>query len=246
MTILEIEGVFNVRDVGGMPANGGRIRSGALLRAGQLSGATTSGAAALRARVQHIVDLRDGEEVAAEPSEIEGPDTTHLPLFLGSVRSFFEADTSLDDLYLHLLEESGERLADAIRIIAAGERTLVHCTVGKDRTGVTVALALSAVGADREAVIADYALTESQLPAQRSQRIADYLRTQHPEAVHAVALATQSPVPVMRRLLEQVDERWGSAAGYLRAQGMTDAELAALSAALVEDASEPSTSSLPS
>ncbi|AZS47592.1 MULTISPECIES: tyrosine-protein phosphatase [Microbacterium] len=246
MTILEIEGVFNVRDVGGMPANGGRIRSGALLRAGQLSGATTSGAAALRARVQHIVDLRDGEEVAAEPSEIEGPDTTHLPLFLGSVRSFFEADTSLDDLYLHLLEESGERLADAIRIIAAGERTLVHCTVGKDRTGVTVALALSAVGADREAVIADYALTESQLPAQRSQRIADYLRTQHPEAVHAVALATQSPAPVMRRLLEQVDERWGSAAGYLRAQGMTDAELAALSAALVEDASEPSTSSLPS
>lgn len=246
MTILEIEGVFNVRDVGGMPANGGRIRSGALLRAGQLSGATTSGAAALRARVQHIVDLRDGEEVAAELSEIEGPDTTHLPLFLGSVRSFFEADTSLDDLYLHLLEESGERLADAIRIIAAGERTLVHCTVGKDRTGVTVALALSAVGADREAVIADYALTESQLPAQRSQRIADYLRTQHPEAVHAVALATQSPAPVMRRLLEQVDERWGSAAGYLRAQGMTDAELAALSAALVEDASEPSTSSLPS
>lgn len=246
MTILEIEGVFNVRDVGGMPANGGRIRSGALLRAGQLSGATTSGAAALRARVQHIVDLRDGEEVAAEPSEIEGPDTTHLPLFLGSVRSFFEADTSLDDLYLHLLEGSGERLADAIRIIAAGERTLVHCTVGKDRTGVTVALALSAVGADREAVIADYALTESQLPAQRSQRIADYLRTQHPEAVHAVALATQSPAPVMRRLLEQVDERWGSASGYLRAQGMTDAELAALSAALVEDASEPSTSSLPS
>lgn len=246
MTILEIEGVFNVRDVGGMPANGGRIRSGALLRAGQLSGATTSGAAALRARVQHIVDLRDGEEVAAEPSEIEGPDTTHLPLFLGSVRSFFEADTSLDDLYLHLLEESGERLADAIRIIAAGERTLVHCTVGKDRTGVTVALALSAVGADREAVIADYALTESQLPAQRSQRIADYLRTQHPEAVHAVALATQSPAPVMRRLLEQVDERWGSAAGYLRAQGVTDAELAALSAALVEDASEPSTSPLPS
>lgn len=95
-------------------------------------------------------------------------------------------------------------------------------------------------------MIADYALTESQLPAQRSQRIADYLRTQHPEAVHAVALATQSPAPVMRRLLEQVDERWGSAAGYLRAQGVTDAELAALSAALVEDASEPSTSSLPS
>lgn len=237
MTILDVEGVTNVRDVGGIPAVGGRIRSGVLLRSGQLSGATTAGAAALRDSVRHIVDLRDGEEVAAEPTEIEGPDTTHLPLFLGSVRSFFESDTSLDELYLHLLEESGERLVDAIRIIAAGEPTLVHCTVGKDRTGVTVALALSAVGADREAAIADYALTESQLPAQRSQRIAAYLRAQHPEAVHAVALATQSPAPVMRRLLEQVDERWGSAADYLRANGMTDDELAALTAALVEPVS---------
>ncbi|WP_223625736.1 tyrosine-protein phosphatase [Microbacterium sp. EST19A] len=235
MTILDIDGVNNVRDVGGIPAEGGRIRAGILLRSGQLSGATTAGVNALRGSVQHIVDLRDGEEVAAEPTEIEGPATTHLPLFLGSVRSFFEDDTSLDDLYLHLLEESGERLVEAIRIIAAGRPTLVHCTVGKDRTGVTVALALSAVGADREAVIADYALTESQLPAQRSQRIADYLRAQHPEALHAVALATQSPAPVMRRLLEQVDERWGSAAGYLRAQGMTDEELVALKKALVEE-----------
>ena len=239
MTILDVDGVSNVRDVGGIPAAGGRVRAGVLLRSGQLSGATTAGAAALRARVEHIIDLRDGEEVAAEPTEIEGPDTTHLPLFLGSVRSFFEADTSLDDLYLHLLEESGERLVEAIRIISRGRRTLVHCTVGKDRTGVTVALALSAVGVDREAVVSDYALTESQLPAERSRRIAEYLRAQHPEAVHAVALATQSPAPVMRRLLSQVDERWGSAAGYLRAQGMTEAELAALSAALIEAAPSP-------
>lgn len=237
MTILDVEGVSNVRDVGGIPTAGGRIRAGVLLRSGQLSGATPTGVALLRTSVQHIVDLRDGEEVAAEPTEIDGLRTTHLPLFLGSVRSFFEADTSLDELYLHLLEESGERLVDAIRIIAAGERTLVHCTVGKDRTGVTVALSLSAVGADREAVIADYALTESQLPARRTQWITQYLRTHHPDAVHAIALATLSPAPVMRRLLEQVDERWGSAAEYLREKGMTAAELAALTAALVEPTS---------
>ena len=234
MTVLDVDGVTNVRDVGGMRAAGGRIRSGVLLRSGQLSGVTTSGAEALRSRIAHIVDLRDGEEVAAEPTEIAGPDTTHLPLFLGSVRSFFETDTSLDDLYLHLLEESGDRLVSAIRVIAQGEPTLVHCTVGKDRTGVTVALALAAVGADREAIIEDYALTESQLPPERSRLIAQYLRSQHPEAVNAVALATQSPAPVMRKLLDGVDERWGSAAGYLRANGMTDAELDALREVLVE------------
>lgn len=238
MSVLEVDGVNNFRDVGGMLADGGRIRSGVLLRSGQLSAATTAGVNEVRRRVAHIVDLRDGEEVAAEPTEIEGPDTTHLPLFLGSVRSFFETDTSLEDLYLHLLEESGDRLVAAIRIIAEGEPTLVHCTVGKDRTGVTVALALAAVGADREAIVADYALTEALLPAERSQRIAAYLRSQHPQAVHAVALATQSPAPVMRALLEQVDERWGSAAGYLRANGMTDQELEALRCALVEEVPE--------
>lgn len=239
MTILGIDGVSNVRDVGGMPAHGGRIRSGVLLRSGQLSGATPEGAEALRSRIRRIVDLRDGEEVLAEPTEIPGPETTHLPLFLGSVRSFFESDTSLEDLYLHLLEESGERLVSAIRIIADGEPTLVHCTVGKDRTGVTVALALAAVDADREAIIADYALTESQLPRERTRRIAAYIRSQHPDAVHAVALATQSPASVMRALLERVDERWGSAAEYLRANGMTPEELEALRSALVEPTTEP-------
>ncbi|ALX66731.1 tyrosine-protein phosphatase [Microbacterium sp. XT11] len=234
MTLLDIEGVTNVRDVGGMPAEGGRIRSGVLLRSGQLSGATKAGAERLGSLVRRIVDLRDGEEVAAEPTEVPGPETTHLPLFLGSVRSFFENDTSLDELYLHLLEESGDRIVQAIRVIADGQPTLVHCTVGKDRTGVTIALALAAVGAEREAIVEDYALTESQLPPERSQRIAAYLRSQHPEAVHAVALATQSPAPVMRALLERVDQRWGSAAGYLRANGMTDAELSALREALVE------------
>ncbi len=234
MSILDIPGVNNVRDVGGMPARGGRTRSGVLLRSGQLNGATAQGAATLRERVRHIVDLRDGEEVAAEPSGVPGPQTTHLPLFLGSVRSFFESDTSLEDLYLHLLEESGLRLVEAVRIIAAGEPTLVHCTVGKDRTGVTVALALAAVGADREAIVADYALTESQLPADRNRRIVRYLRDMHPEAVHAVDLATRSPAEVMRRMLEIVDERWGSAAGYLREHGLTDEELAALERALVE------------
>ncbi|MEV7609399.1 tyrosine-protein phosphatase [Microbacterium sp. NPDC089320] len=238
MSVLEVDGVNNFRDVGGIPADGGRIRAGVLLRSGQLSAATTAGVNEVRRRVAHIVDLRDGEEVAAEPTEIEGPDTTHLPLFLGSVRSFFESDTSLEDLYLHLLEESGDRLVAAIRIIAEGEPTLIHCTVGKDRTGVTVALALAAVGADREAIVADYALTESLLPAERSRRIAAYLRSQHPQAVHAVALATQSPAHVMRALLAQIDERWGSAAGYLRANGMTDHELVALREALVEEDSE--------
>lgn len=235
MTIIDVDGVWNVRDVGGMPAEGGRIRAGALLRAGQLSRITPAGVAVLNDRIDHIIDLRGTEEVAAEPSGPIAADTTHLPLFLGSVRSFLETDISLENLYLHLLTHSGDRLVSAARIIAAGGgRTLVHCTLGKDRTGVTVALVLAAAGADRNAIVADYALTESQLPRERSRQIVAYLRARRPDAVHAVALATQSPSPVMRSFLETVDAQWGSAAGYFVAKGLTSAELHALREALIE------------
>ncbi|GAA1529856.1 protein-tyrosine phosphatase [Microbacterium ginsengiterrae] len=234
MTVLDLPGVFNARDVGGMPVAGGRIREGALLRSGSLVAATAAGVSEIERRVAHIVDLRDGQEVAEAPSAVASVPTTNLPLFLGSVASFFDDDLSLDEMYRSLLEKSGERLADAIRVIAREERTLVHCTVGKDRTGLTVALTLSAVGAEREAVVDDYALTASQLPAERNRRITAFLRAQHPHAENAVALATLSPAGVMRGLLDEVDSRWGSAADYLRAQGMADAELLSLRSALVE------------
>ncbi len=234
MRILDIEGVWNVRDLGGLPAQGGRIREGRLLRSANLAGATADGAARLADLVDRIVDLRADDEVAADPTVVTGPAITRLPLFHGSVDSFFEEDKSLDEVYRHLLEDSAARLIAALRVISAGERTLVHCTVGKDRTGVTVALALDAVGVDREAIIADYALTESQLPAERNRRIAEYLSARHPQAQHIVALATRSPAEAMRALLGMIDERWGSTPAYLRAQGMTDADLDALREALVE------------
>ncbi|WP_417508381.1 tyrosine-protein phosphatase [Microbacterium sp.] len=234
MTVFAIDGVFNARDVGGMPGARGRVREGMLLRSGSLVGATEAGITELERRVDRIVDLRDGQELADAPSAVTSIATTHLPLFLGSVASFFDDDMGLEEMYRHLLEESGERLAEAVRVIARGERTLVHCTVGKDRTGVTVALALSAVEAHREEVIADYALTASQLPEQRNRRIISYLQQHHPHSENAIALATLSPAEVMHGVLDEVDARWGSASDYLLANGLADDELAGLRSALLD------------
>lgn len=234
MTVLDVDGVANVRDVGGMRAGSSRVRSGVLLRSGHLAQVTPRGSALLCERVRHVVDLRDDVEVEREPSALAGVRTTRIPLFLGSVGSFFAQNMDLAAMYRHLIDESASRLVDAVRVIAAGEPTLVHCTVGKDRTGVTVALALSGVGADRDAVIADYALTASQLPPERNRAIVQYLRAHLPDATNAVQLATESPAPVMGALLADIDERYGSVADYLIAAGMNRAELDALSSALLE------------
>ena len=235
MTVLEIEGVIGARDVGGIPAAQGHIREGVLLRSGSLVAATSAGITELERRVGHIVDLRDGQELTDAPSAVTSIPTTHLPLFLGSVASFFEDDFGLAEMYRHLLDESGERLANAISVIAREEKTLVHCTVGKDRTGVTVALALAAVEADRDAVVADYALTATLLPEERNRRIIAFLQSQHPLSENAIALATLSPAEVMHDLLAEIDVRWGSAGDYLVANGLAEDELSALRSTLITD-----------
>lgn len=234
MTVIRIPGVTNLRDVGGIPVGASRVRPGRLLRSGQLARLTPESAQLLRDRVRRVVDLRDDAEVRAEPSALGAVPTERIPLFLGSTASFFADDMDLVGMYRHLVDDSSDRLARAVRVIAQGEPTLVHCTVGKDRTGVTVALALSAVGADRDAVVADYALTASQLPEARTRAIVDYFRSHMPDSLHAIQLATESPAPVMAALLSEIDERYGSAAEYLRSAGLSGAELDALRATLVE------------
>jgi protein tyrosine/serine phosphatase len=68
---------------------------------------------------------------------------------------------------------------DFLRGLAAGEgAAVVHCAAGKDRTGCLCALTLTLLGVDREAIVADYMLTNAvvdvaaRLPATRA-RIAE-------------------------------------------------------------------------
>lgn len=234
MTVIAIDGVTGFRDVGGIPAAGGTIRSGRLFRSGHLAGLGPDAADELRSRVRRIVDLRADDEVADDVTAASGIRLTRLPLYLGSARSFFLEDYSLGEIYAHLLAGSAPALVRAMRIIAAGEPTLVHCTAGKDRTGITIALALAAVGADRDAVVADYALTADLIPAEQRRATSERLAAKYPESRHAWMLATESPAEVMRATLANLDAQWGSAAEYLLAHGFTVEQLAALRAALLE------------
>lgn len=231
-----VPGADNFRDVGGLRAGEGRTRSGVLYRSGNLARIGDSGIAALRTLgIRRIIDLRADDEVSHAPSRIEGLDivTQRVPLFTGSVASFFTDDVGLDEMYRRLVVDSSAGVVDVVRGIIADQPVLVHCTVGKDRTGVTVALALAAAGVDEDDVVADYARTEGLLPAGRNRKILETLRSLHPDAVHLEDLATRSPAPVMRALLAEVREDYGSPADYLRASGLTEDELRRLQRVLV-------------
>lgn len=234
-----VPGAVNFRDVGGLAAGPGFTRSGVLYRSGNLAQLDSAGKAALGGLgIRRIIDLRDDDEVLHAPSRVEGLElvTQRVPVFLGSVLSFFERDASLDEFYRHMVDESSAQVVDVVRGIVTDQPVLVHCTVGKDRTGVTVALALAAAGVDEDAVVADYARTESLLPEARNRAIIERLTTLHPEAVHLVDLATRSPARVMQGLLADLTERYGAPVEYLRAHGLSEAEIAELRRTLIVSA----------
>lgn len=234
-----VSGAENFRDVGGLPAASGRTRPGVLFRSGHLAGLDDDGRRTLaELGIRRVIDLRADEEVSHAPSRTDGLDvvTQRVPLFLGSIQSLFLQDLSLAEMYRQLVDDSSEGVVEVVRGVLADQPVIVHCTVGKDRTGVTIALTLAAAGVDTDAVVADYARTEGLLPQERNRQIAEWLRTTHPEAVNVIDLATRSPESVMRELLADIAQRHGSVGEYLLAHGLTSSELDQLRVVLIDEA----------
>ena len=232
-----ISGAINARDVGGLAAARARTRRGVLLRSGSLARLDDAGREQLRAfGLRRIIDLRADDEVTREPSALGDLQVTtrRAPLFLGSSESFFAEDLSLSTLYRRLVDESAPLIVDVVRDITQGHPVLVHCTAGKDRTGVTVALTLAAAGVDEDAIIADYARTESALPPRRTAAVLAFAKQNYPDARNLAQLVGGSPAEAMAELLADLRARYGAPVEYLRAHGLGDDEIAELGRVLIE------------
>ncbi len=110
------------------------------------------------------------------------------------------------------------RLADPDSLPA-----LVHCTAGKDRAGLTMALLLLALGVPEAVVIADYSL---------SNRYYDHFRRYVPlKRLRLLGVTVEDMQPflvadpqILRDALRYLAERYGSVLDYLRQQAGVDDE----------------------
>jgi protein-tyrosine phosphatase len=134
--------------------------------------------------------------------------------------------------YLGYLHDRADSVVGAVRALASAEdgASLVHCAAGKDRTGVVVALSLAVAGVPAEEIVADYAMTAEVIDALVAKLAASPTYAEDMErrdvAVHTPRAETMTHVLVL------LDERYGGAAGWLRAHGFGDDEQAALRARL--------------
>ncbi|GAA2973435.1 protein-tyrosine phosphatase [Microbacterium terrae] len=259
---IGLEGLQNFRDVGGMPlTDGGTVRSAVLYRSEGLSALTDAGVAALSAspigviadfrtpmeqrtapdrlpadRVLRVVELSVLEGAltgAAKAAASDGSSTPDAAMIEQAIRQL----PALGGLYESMLEHGAPAFAEAARLVAASSddsptAVLVHCTAGKDRTGVSIALLLDAVGVDRDAIIADYAASERNLAGPWAERmLAGIAQMGAPLTPEIRTLVTGTPRAAIEQAFAWLDAH-GGAAAYLQSGGLTDDELATLRARL--------------
>jgi protein-tyrosine phosphatase len=237
---IPVNGTFNFRDIGGYPVDGGVIRPGKLFRADALGRIGDAGKQTLRELdVRVVIDLRDDFEVEATPDDLEGLDVTvlRLPVFEGSGASQATIGATLVDLYEKIVLQHRDVVVSALREIAdtGDEAIVVHCTAGKDRTGVVVALALLAVGVDRETVLDDYAATQQNLAGEWLEGMLALVRRHGVEVTPALhAIMGGSPREALAAVLDLLERDFGGPRAYLLDAGLDDVELAKLRAVLVQ------------
>ena len=243
---LAWEGCLNVRDLGGLQAGSGRaVRLGALVRADNVRTLTAAGWDALVAYgIRRIVDLRLQHELDADAAGESPVEVVHISVlgdFDGDTLAFYDAklDEATDAAaylawsYGDFLERYHREFSLAVEAIADAPEggVVVHCMGGKDRTGLIAALVLRDAGVAITDIAHDYAKSEENL----APRHAAWLDAAPDEAAeHRLRMLLPTPAAAMSEVLETVESRHGTVAGYLQAGGVSAEALERLRRRLLE------------
>lgn len=191
------------------------------------------------------VDLRSPAEVAEAPHPFAHHEPGMPALTYRHVPFIDPTDLTVDralstvmplpDLYRLFLVHCPTQIGTILQTIARAEPggVLVHCTAGKDRTGLVAAFALALAGVADEQIVADYALSDQYLQRFYAERLASVT---HDPQLHARLVSRLTAAPeVMQRTLAFLRTQYGSLAGYLTHTGLSAQEMTAVARRLRQD-----------
>jgi protein-tyrosine phosphatase len=211
--VLVWDGCVNVRDLGGLPLEGGgETCFGVVVRADSIRGLTERGRQALLDYgVRSAIDLRAPDELAADPPVDAPIPVVRVPLALSNLDW-----PSMRAGYLGLLESRRPRFAEVMALLSRVEKpVVVHCQGGRDRTGLVVALLLALAGVDYETIAADHALSDESWAPYLDAFYAEADSEQERERRRRI---TAPAGRTMAEILQEVDRLYGGVAHYLEVE----------------------------
>ena len=225
------EGCFNFRDIGGyLNQDGQQVKKGLYFRTGRQDRMTDRDLLKLsELKISTQIDLRKPDEVLDQgkgPLEAMGAKYINIAVIPegGSDQlSRLVGDTGISGKrYLGYLEFGPTSWLRLFGILADESNlpVVLHCTAGKDRTGVSTAFLLSILGVSRDVIEEDYLLTNLD-----TERQADFIERTvgYPDGYDRKKMINIAGVPndAMKDFLDGVESKWGSVVEYLKKIGIT-------------------------
>ncbi|WEV73903.1 tyrosine-protein phosphatase [Bifidobacterium sp. ESL0798] len=243
---VEIDGVPNSRGIGGYPtADGHKLRGGLFFRTAGLNFLGEHGIADLhRLNVKEVVDLRDPLEIEQWPYTL--PDDIHVdrvPLLKttmtenGGMKNVAKG-IDMAEMYHDIVFGSAEQIVLILRKLLKddGHPMLIHCTAGKDRTGITAGILMSLLGVSDDMVVSCYAQSGANLGDAFKKAVLSGLTSDEKGVGQITAAQTAmlaSPPELMRGVLVGIKSEYGDVEQYCLQNGMSADEVAGLRALFV-------------
>lgn len=228
---VALEGIFNLRDLGGYETVDGRVvRNGCLFRSDELHALTESDlevVASLGIRV--LFDLRNETERTLKPNPvIDGVEVYErdAPPAEGASLSLEDQiatgitpqrdDEEFGGVYVFLLTHLADDFRRVVELaVDAAERPLLyHCVAGKDRTGITSAILLGLLGVDDETILDDYELTTKYWTPNRIIQMKDFLDEHGADHEHIQHLISARR-PVLTKAIKHIHDEYGGYENYV-------------------------------
>jgi protein-tyrosine phosphatase len=228
--VIALQGQTNFRDLGGYEtADGRHVRWGMIFRSGELSHLTGADYREISTLGIHTVyDLRDQSERASQPTNWgANPVRAFASAKTGTISGTMSrlsdptidaasAQAALADFYAQMPDLYAPEYRVIVHELLDGRAPLLlHCTAGKDRSGVASALILTALGVPRATVVQDYVLTDQLLKPSSEPPKTEFMRRFQnlpAEVQHAMMSADQAYIAAAFRSMES---RHGSVGKYL-------------------------------
>ncbi|MGD8502703.1 MAG: tyrosine-protein phosphatase [Syntrophobacterales bacterium] len=233
---VKVSAARNFRDLGGYAtADGHHIKKGLLYRSDHLKKVSTGDVEVIVALgVKTVYDFRSEKEREKDPptlSKIGSLEVVSLPIYYAPMdpaltrRKILRGEVEKGEFHQAMIESYRAYVLDyRVQLSTfmidlsdpSGLPALIHCTHGKDRTGVAVAITLRALGVPRETVMEDYLLSNKfwQSEARRLSCFASFASFFRTPRSEVRALLEVRP-EYLEAAFAAIDEHYGSFENYL-------------------------------